>query len=72
MGFAGLISSMAILHLCEEYDATHEDFEKIIMIDEKMYEVRNQQNEEAKELKENVETLNKLAKKNAAKPRRKK
>ena len=73
IGFVGLISSLAILHLCEEYDATHEDFEKVMLIDEKMYEIRHKQDEEARELKKKTEELNNLTSKNlSSKSRRKK
>lgn len=72
MGFAGLISSIAILHLCEEYDATHEDFEKVMTIDAHLYEIRHKQNEEERKLKEATKELNQMTKTQLHTPKRKK
>lgn len=72
MGFAGLISSTAILHLCELYDATLEDFEKVLYIDGLLYKARNDEEEENRKIKEQAKDLAKSVKSGmTAIPRRK-
>ena len=65
MGFAGIgpIPTLAALHLCEAYDATMEDFEKIMLLDSLF---RKYENEKEKKKKEGKDSAAKAAK--AVKP----
>lgn len=51
MGGVGPISSVAILHLCEVYDATIEDFEKVLMLEGLLYKAEDKPEEQPKAAK---------------------